>query len=1113
MPPIALSPLQPVSSNIGDLFQNFLSNFANSEDFLEKSTLAFGDRFNAAQLTTLQQQWAGGDFSNMPTIEVREMAQINQAKAAYAASLDTIVLSEEFLAAHQDNPVAIATVLLEEFGHAIDARINSTDALGDEGAIFARVVQGAIDAATLRELWAETDQAIGGDLMGKGWAIEQAGLDGADLQVVVDGLFNWLGTLSNGLNATGGLTGKLSSLPFLGDLANKANEVTNFINQLRQEVNAALSAAESSITGSLSNAATVIDTTISNALGLDANDLTFNPIPNDNSSVTFKLNLQDRSILNKSVNFDANLGLPGLGLNVTDGGFNVDLNYDLNATFGVNGGGFFSSTNNFDVQLEATLPESLNVTAELGFLQFDLTEGVDTDLTDTNTAKDKFTSFNVDFDLNPTTYQATLSGGADVNLNLRSKLDLSALGGSPSFFPSLGVDMNLAWDFSGTEFGDPNLSFNNLAVYLGTFISDFAGPVLKQVQSVTGPISEVTAPLKKPVPLLGDVGLNLDQNGDGVANSLLDIGLWAANNVPGNAPALVERLGTAVKLINAIDQIATLANSIPTDVPDIAIPLGGFDFGALNVASPGNLKDRPSIKSAINSNNLKFSLDQIGDKIKGTNATGSKEFVKKLGAIDGEGGGFKFPFLTSPSEAIKLILGFDDVTLFQYDAPVVGFDFTYRQFFPILGPLGAELTGNVGARIDVGFGYDTKGLVEFLDNGYDPVDLVKGFYIRDEKNGVDIPEATLSASIKGGVSLDIAVASAGAGGGIYADLFLNLHDYPELDGTFDGKIRFQEIADHVNPFDPKTYLCLFDFSGQLSAGLYAYFQVGWPPFGYRKDWESPRQVLASFTIEADCNANTRPVLAEEIGGSWQLKIGPNADDWKQFRSDLDAASLINEAFVVRQIDGGIRVAAFGFTQEYLGNAPTIQANGGDGNDFIDLKNAGTLNGVLDGGTGDDRLFGTANDDILRGNDGVDQLYGGAGMDTLEGGNQNDLLVGGEGADRLDGGDGFDTASYDDSTSGLTIDLANMAASTGAAQGDTLSNIEQVEGSPNDDTIYGTSGNDVIGGGLERTNVANNGNDQLFGREGSDYLIGGKGAIASMVARAATRHPTLVLRLG
>ncbi|NJL41749.1 MAG: hypothetical protein HC899_37530 [Leptolyngbyaceae cyanobacterium SM1_4_3] len=43
-----------------------------------------------------------------------------------------------------------------------------------------------------------------------------------------------------------------------------------------------------------------------------------------------------------------------------------------------------------------------------------------------------------------------------------------------------------------------------------------------------------------------------------------------------------------------------------------------------------------------------------------------------------------------------------------------------------------------------------------------------------------------------------------------------------------------------------------------------------------------------------------------------------------FRSDLDAASLINEAFVVRQIDGGIRVAAFGFTQEYLGNAPQFR---------------------------------------------------------------------------------------------------------------------------------------------------------------------------------------------
>jgi hypothetical protein len=49
-------------------------------------------------------------------------------------------------------------VLLEEIGHSVDARLNVTDSPGDEGAIFAAVVQGkTFDGAYLASLKAEDD--------------------------------------------------------------------------------------------------------------------------------------------------------------------------------------------------------------------------------------------------------------------------------------------------------------------------------------------------------------------------------------------------------------------------------------------------------------------------------------------------------------------------------------------------------------------------------------------------------------------------------------------------------------------------------------------------------------------------------------------------------------------------------------------------------------------------------------------------------------------------------------------------------------------------------------------------------------------------------------------
>jgi len=184
--------------------------------------------------------------------------------------------------------------------------------------------------------------------------------------------------------------------------------------------------------------------------------------------------------------------------------------------------------------------------------------------------------------------------------------------------------------------------------------------------------------------------------------------------------------------------------------------------------------------------------------------------------------------------------------------------------------------------------------------------------------------------------------------------------------------------------------------------------------------------------------------------------------------------------------------------------------GGTGDDFmhggqgIDELFGSLGNDELHGGDQDDSLLGQENDDILEGglgNDaldggpGDDHLSGGNGSDALLGGDGNDVLVGGAGADLLDGGLGFyDLVTYADSPIGLTIDMANPAASTGNASGDTFIDIEEVRGTALNDQIRGDFVDNVLsGGGGSDTLDGRDGNDTLYSNEGgTDNLIGGLG---------------------
>lgn len=140
------------------------------------------------------------------------------------------------------------------------------------------------------------------------------------------------------------------------------------------------------------------------------------------------------------------------------------------------------------------------------------------------------------------------------------------------------------------------------------------------------------------------------------------------------------------------------------------------------------------------------------------------------------------------------------------------------------------------------------------------------------------------------------------------------------------------------------------------------------------------------------------------------------------------------------------------------------------------------------------VFGGGGNDVLRGGDQNDRLLGEAGADQLHGDAGDDVLEGGLGADFLIGGAGSDTASYVSSGQAVQVLLATSQAFGGDAQGDVLSNIENLQGSNHNDLLAGDSkANRLMGEAGNDMLIGDAGDDQLIGGAGDDFLRPGEGA--------------------
>ncbi len=222
---------------------------------------------------------------------------------------------------------------------------------------------------------------------------------------------------------------------------------------------------------------------------------------------------------------------------------------------------------------------------------------------------------------------------------------------------------------------------------------------------------------------------------------------------------------------------------------------------------------------------------------------------------------------------------------------------------------------------------------------------------------------------------------------------------------------------------------------------------------------------------------------------------------------------------------------------FLGGSAADTLRGRIGDDWLD-GNAG--NDALWGGDGNDLLLGKDGDDNLQGEVGDDVLIGGAGNDTLTGGpttitgvqRDNDLIFmgagsanivsGGAGDDvvyaeagggTINGGAGLDTISYrylrtanlggasdpslwvstlNGEARGVYIDWST-GAKYGAAADDTLTVVENIEGSDFADWLKGnTSANTLKGLAGRDTLNGHSGDDVLEGGAGVDTLDGGAG---------------------
>ncbi|MSU60792.1 MAG: LEPR-XLL domain-containing protein [Pedosphaera sp.] len=949
-------------------------------------------------------------------------------------------------------------------------------------------------------------------------------------EILVDGLDALLGVIQDGLG------NKLSrNLPLVGDQFGKAaDSIMEFRNGLLAQLRQTLAEGGDPIT--------LAKKAIFEALGTPGLDILAksdgSPITSaeqidikcEGNGIKFNLRLKKSAALldTSSDPIDFDIGVPGLGLSV-DGNVKIEIGFDLKLKFAITAtDGFYFDTSDPEelrVDFSLTIP-GLKAKGQLLFLQLEVLDESDgVSLAGDPRESSHFTGyFSVDLkdpvgSGNKLTFGDMTSSGfsfdkfikAELGAEANLALDLILSFGGDARFPRLlaELDLNWKWVLGGDSEGDLEFGIHNVSLDVGSFIAEFMGPILKELNKITEPLGPVVDVITAPLPIISDLA--------GKPYSLLDM-----------AEAFGLITPSTREFIDVLVVVIRMANSTVVNDGSILLSLGSFDLQTDKFGKVGRLEgqvDAPAVD-----------LGDIGKFFATPDWAGGSKVAKQSGLKPGQAIGkanvpgpilgflddlkkigIELPFL-SIGEISKLFLG-KPVSLFEYHIPTLDFEAGFELSIPIIGPLYVKFGGKVSAYADLTIGFDTFGIQKFFNSeDKNVLDIFDGFYIKDvDKDGNDVPELTLGGSLYAAGSIDIVIAEAGVRGGVEVTVDFNLNDPDD-----DGRVRISELIANAK----QDVRCIFDIHGEMNLFLEAYLIIDLFFFQIDATWRFAEITLLEFDVTCPqpvlanyVNAGGSEIATADGAGSLRLNIGKYASE-REIGDTTDA----DEKYTVTHIEDTaqgetVEVAFGGIKQTYYG-VKKIWARGGAGSDTINLIGvtspvdnstadrglhgddgndtlyAGRGGGRYDGDNGndtitaeetddtytgrDDEFHGGSGSDVLTGLEGVDHLYGDDGDDMLYGGDGNDMLYGGAGNDKIFGAAGDDTIE------------GNAGADTIEAD----EGADFVMGGEGDDTINGGLGDDKLIGD-DSTPGGTYGNDTIDGGLGNDVLIGDDGIIVSI----------------
>ncbi|WP_445313035.1 DUF4347 domain-containing protein [Microcoleus vaginatus] len=666
-----------------------------------------------------------------------------------------------------------------------------------------------------------------------------------------------------------------------------------------------------------------LETSLRTALGSDFNVALTENSSADESTLLITLGKQYQF---PDLNLSQNLGVPALSLDV-DGKAKSKYNYNLSLGVGVSKDfACYIDTDKtkLTANLDLNLDDQFKAKGNLGFFQVDLAN-------DTNNPTK--VDANLEVKLNDLDNLGGPNDGArltlpelqgnyqfkdlfNANLTTNANLGLTAntsINGNAAF-PSYNFELAVDWPILNYANGQltgpqkPAVAFNNMQLDLGTFVNNFAKPIIGKISDVIKPFRPVINFLNADTKLLSTLGLagEFDKNGDGIV-SVLEL----AAKISGRD--IDTRFLDAVA---KVDKVVDLANQIANS-PD-KIDFGSYTLENIDVSDQSaNLQNAsPVPKTAIQ----QTPNEQINSQ---TSAT-VKDFLNALQDIDG----FDLPLLTQPETAIQLLIGKPDVPVFSYQMPQLGFDFNIDQKFPIWGPLEGLLEGNFSASAHLGFGYDTYGLDQWKNSNFaagSADQVLNGFYVSDRENadgtGPDVDELSLDASIAVGAGIDAKIVEGYVKGGIQGKVGIDLIDIGEFQPKQggDGKIRVSEITSRIS--QPSV---LFDVTGQVNAFLGAEAKVisvkfcektipavkVWTPWGRKKitpEIKIPYPCGFDYKTVYDNNFATFELASFSLGPSSSTRgraiNGYMAGATVFFDANFNGVKDDNEPFSITNADG------------------------------------------------------------------------------------------------------------------------------------------------------------------------------------------------------------------